>query len=89
MNVEEAVKRIIANVAEVGEDSITHETHFAEDLEMDSLDAIEAMVQIESEFNVDLLESSIERISTFGDLMRELMNLLDSRAGSRRIPDDT
>jgi NADH dehydrogenase (ubiquinone) 1 alpha/beta subcomplex 1 len=82
VEIEQALRQIIAGVAEIPEDSITHESHFANDLGMDSMDAIEAMVLIESEFNIDLLESSVERVSTFGDLVEELAKFLEEKARS-------
>jgi acyl carrier protein len=79
LDIEKTLKKIIADVAEAPEDSITHETHFANDLGMDSMDAIEAMVLIESEFNIDLLETSVERVATFGDLVSEISKLLPAK----------
>ncbi len=76
MNVEVIVRRIIADIAEVEEGLINCDTQFSKDLDMDSLDAIEAIVQIENEFSVELPERVLMRISTFGDLVRELKALL-------------
>lgn len=79
MDVEQTVRKIIAEIAEVEEDSIMAQTHFAEDLGMDSMDAIEAMVLIESELDIDLLETDVERVGTFGELVEGLTKLLSSK----------
>ena len=82
MDIEPTLRKIIAEIADVEDGVLTHEAHFANDLGMDSMDAIEAMVMIENEFDIDLLESSVERVTTFGELVVELTKLLESEAGS-------
>lgn len=82
MDIEQVVRKIVAEIADTEEDAIKPETNFAEDLGMDSMDAIEAMVLIESELDIDLLESSVENVSTFGELVEELTKLITSEAGS-------
>jgi len=83
VDMEQTLRKIIAELAEVEQDTLTYETHFANDLGMDSMDAIEAMVLIESEFDIDLLESSVERVSTFGELVEELSKFLSAEADSK------
>ncbi len=82
MDIEKTVRKIIAEIAGTKEDAIKHETHFTNDLGMDSMDAIEAMVLVESEFDIDLLESSVEGVSTFGELVEELTKLLAAETNS-------
>ncbi len=84
MEIEQALRRIVGEIAEVEEDSLTLETHFVDDLDMDSMDAIEVMVMIESEFEIDLLETDVERVRTFGELLRELTKLLRAEADSSK-----
>ena len=82
MDIEQVVRKIIAEISGTKEDAIKRETQFADDLGMDSMDAIEAMVLIESELDIDLLESSVEGVSTFGELVDELTKLIASEADS-------
>jgi acyl carrier protein len=82
VEIEKTLRKIIGEITEAEEDSIVAETHFANDLGMDSMDSIEAMVIIENEFDIDLLESSVENVSTFGELVEELAKLLHADMGS-------
>ncbi len=43
-------------------------THFTRDLGIDSLDAIEVMIDIEDAFGIEFPDDAMERIFTIGDL---------------------
>lgn len=53
---------------EVGEVDINLETNLKEDLSIDSLDAIEIIMALEDEFNVEISDEVAERLSTVGEL---------------------
>ena len=48
------IKVIIAEQLGVEEDAITMETHLMKDLEADSLDAVEIIMVIEDEFDIEV-----------------------------------
>lgn len=54
---------------EVGEIEITPATNMREDFDIDSLDAIEIIMAIEDEFNVELPDEVVEGFSNLGELM--------------------
>lgn len=61
-NVEKEIKAIIADVSGHEEDEITPETNIVEDLEVDSIKAIEITVAIEKKFKISVREEDVPRI---------------------------
>ena len=66
----EKVKKIIAEELNVAEDKITMESNLVEDLEADSLDAVEIIVRIEEEFDLQVDDEAAENVKTVGDLVK-------------------
>lgn len=52
-----------------GEDEISEETDFYEDLGADFLDLVELMYACEEEFDVEIGEEAMKEIGTVGDLI--------------------
>lgn len=65
----EKVKKIIAKELNVDESKITLETRFAEDLNADSLDAIELVMALEEEFDIQVEDDAAQNIKTVGDIV--------------------
>ena len=69
---EEVLKRI-ASIAERMEraqtenKTLSHHTHLYNDLALDSLDAVEFGLHLETEFDIELLDEEAEQIVTIGD----------------------
>ena len=66
---EDVAKRVIALVAErmdVDEAQITRETHFVNDLQSDSLDMAELVIDLEEEFDLDISDEDAQQIETVG-----------------------
>jgi acyl carrier protein len=72
----ERLKSIIADKLEVDPAEITMETSFADDLEADSIALFELVMAIEDEFEIEIEDDSIENISTVGDIVNYLEELL-------------
>lgn len=68
----EKVKQIIADELNVDASSITMETRLAEDLGADSLDAVELIMAIEDEFDVEVDDENAQNIRCVGDIVRYL-----------------
>ena len=62
------IKEIIASKIQVDEDKITPETSLMKDLEADSLDAVEIIMGIEEEFNIEIPDSDAEGFQNVGDI---------------------
>lgn len=69
MNVEEKVKEIICDLLGVEASEIAENTDLKEDLQADSLDFTEIVMQIEDEFEIEMDEEKMLTIKTFGDLI--------------------
>ena len=65
----EKIKGIIAEQLNVNEDIIQIETHLMKDLEADSLDAVEIIMAIEDEFDIEIPDEDAERFQTVSDLV--------------------
>ncbi len=65
-SVEERVKSIVVEVLGVEEDRITSAARFREDLDADSLDLVELIMQFEEEFGGEISDEDAQKIETFG-----------------------
>lgn len=61
-NVEKEIRSIIADVSGFDEDEITMETNIVEDLDVDSIKAIEITVAIEKKFKISVRDEDVPRI---------------------------
>jgi acyl carrier protein len=57
------------------DEDLTDDAHFIEDLEVDSLMALEVMVVLEKKYGVKLDESELKQVTT----LEKTYNLLDAR----------
>ena len=69
MMIFEKVKAIIAEELGIEEDSIQLESDLSEDLGADSLDAIELIMEIESQFDVEIADSEATKIKLVSDIV--------------------
>ena len=63
-NVEERVKKIVVEQLDVGEDSVTNEASFVDDLGAESLDTVELVMALEEEFECEIPDEEAEKITT-------------------------
>lgn len=63
------VKKIISAQLGISEKKITPETRILEDLQADSLDMIEMITEIESEFNISISDEEIATLRTVKDVV--------------------
>jgi len=64
MSIEERVKKIVAEQLGSGEDEITNESSFIDDLGADSLDTVELVMTLEEEFDIEIPDDDAEKIAT-------------------------
>jgi acyl carrier protein len=60
----EELRTLIADVIEVDAAKVTDNAHFAEDLEVDSLMALEIAVQIEQKYGIKIDDSEVGKITS-------------------------
>ena len=62
----EAFTKCAVSVLSVEASQVTREARFAEDLDADSLDLVELVMELEEEFGVSVEEEELEGIETVG-----------------------
>jgi acyl carrier protein len=60
------IKEVAADVLDVQPDQVTEEARFKEDLDADSLDLVELIMEIEERFSITVPESELEGVTTVG-----------------------
>ena len=65
----EKVKEIVANKLNVDADKITPETNLMEDLKADSLDIVELIMDLESEFDLQIPDEDLPKVATVQDIV--------------------
>ncbi len=60
------VKEVVAEKLNVGEDQVTLDATFVEDLGADSLDQVELIMALEDEFDLKIPEEDAEQLTTVG-----------------------
>jgi len=66
----EKIKEIIVEQLGVEEDAVTMSTSLMKDLEADSLDAVEIIMAIEDEFDLEVPDEDSEKFQTVGDIVK-------------------
>lgn len=74
----EKLQKIISEVLNVGEDEITMETTFVDDLGADSLDLFQIIMGIEEEFDIEIANEDAENIVTVGDAVEEIKKAMNA-----------
>ncbi len=69
------LKDLLVNYFELPGKMITHETDLYEDLELDSIDAIDLMVKLRELTDLDIEPDAFKKIRTVGDVVNELQQL--------------
>ena len=65
----EKIRDIIADQLGIDNvDELTLETSLKEDLDADSLDAVEVIMALEDEFGIDIPDEEAENMKTIGDI---------------------
>lgn len=73
----EKIKKIIVEVLNVEEDSITMESTFADDLGADSLDVFQIIMGVEEEFEIEIPNDAAENIVTVGDAVEQIKSVIN------------
>jgi acyl carrier protein len=71
--VRETLKEVLIEEFEVEEDEIVDGANFFEDLDMDSLDAIDLIVMMDKKLNIDLKAEDAQKIRTIDEFVALIM----------------
>lgn len=71
-DIEARVKKLVAEALAVDEAKITPESRFVEDLGADSLDTVELVMTLEEEFDCDIPDEEVEKITSVGEAIASI-----------------
>jgi acyl carrier protein len=83
VDVQAIQKRVIDIISEqMGADKseITRETSFINDLNADSLDTVELVMEFEDEFDLSIPDEEAEKIQTVGAAIDHIVSVIQSRS---------
>ena len=64
------LKGIIVEQLGVSEENVKEDATFVDDLEADSLDIVELIMNVEEQFNMEIPDEEAEKIVTVGDVIK-------------------
>ncbi|MDD6416964.1 MAG: acyl carrier protein [Lactobacillus porci] len=64
------IAELIADNFQLDKDKITMETNFTQDLDADSIDLVEFIMQLEDEFGAEIPDEEAEKLATVGDAVK-------------------
>jgi len=68
------IKSIVSDKLSIGEEQVTEEAAFIDDLGADSLDTVELVMALEDEFNMDIPDEEAEKLTTVGKAMNYILS---------------
>lgn len=68
----EKIKEVLVSTANVDPKDVVLEASLKDDLNIDSLDSVEVVLELESEFNIKISDEEIEGLKTVGDIVKLL-----------------
>ncbi len=78
-DMEEEIKRIIAEVIEEDPSKLGADVNFFDDLGVDSIKAIEITVALEKKLGIVIRDNQIPRIGTVGEALALVKNLMEKK----------
>ena len=70
----EKIKRILSEQLDIEEDVITPDSLLVEDLGADSLDAIDIVMSVEDEFEIEIPDEIVEKMESVSDIVTYVEN---------------
>ena len=70
------VKAVILDELDVAEAKVTMDAKLKEDLGADSIDAVQIIMALEDEFDIKLEDDNLEKITTVGDVVEFILQVL-------------
>ncbi len=78
--IEDKVIDIISEQMGADKAEITHDTSFINDLNADSLDTVELVMEFEDEFDMSIPDEEAEKIQTVGAAIDYIVNIAQSKS---------
>ena len=77
-SIQERVTNIVVEVLGVDEDDVSGDAHFRDDLDADSLDLVELIMQFEEEFGGEISDEDAQKIETVGQAVDYIQAHMDA-----------
>jgi len=77
-DIQNRIATIVVDVLGVDADRVTVEASFRDDLEADSLDLVELIMQFEEEFGGEISDEDAQKIETVGQAVEYIKTHMDS-----------
>ena len=77
--IEPKVIEIVSEQMGVDKSEITRETSFINDLNADSLDTVELVMEFEDEFDMSIPDEEAEKIQTVGAAIDYIINIVETK----------
>lgn len=78
--VEDKVVQIVSDQMSVERGEITRETSFVNDLNADSLDTVELVMELEDEFDLTIPDDQAEKLRTVGEAVDYIQKQMESKS---------
>ena len=79
VNIQEKVIEIVSEQMGVDKAEVTPETSFINDLNADSLDTVELVMEFEDEFDMSIPDEEAEKIQTVGAAIDYIKKIMDEK----------
>ena len=76
----EKIKSIVVELLGVDESKVTMDARFREDLEADSLDLVELIMELESAFGAEISDEEAQKIATVGEAVQYILERMQQQA---------
>ncbi len=78
--IEEKVLQIVSEQMSVDKSEITRETSFVNDLNADSLDTVELVMELEDEFDLTIPDDDAEKLKIVGEAVDYIQQQLEKKS---------
>lgn len=65
----EQIKKVLTDAINVDEAMVTEDANLKDDLDIDSLSAVELALELETEFNITIEDEELAKLETVKDIM--------------------
>lgn len=80
VEIQEKVMQIVCEQMSVEKGELTRETSFVNDLNADSLDTVELVMELEDEFDLTIPDDEAEKLKTVGEAMDYIQAHLEGKS---------
>ncbi len=80
VEIEEKVIEIVSEQLSVDKGEIARETSFVNDLNADSLDTVELVMELEDEFDLTIPDEAAEKLKTVGEAIDYIQNHIGQKS---------